>query len=223
MASRALCRVVWIPSALALVGTVSAFAVMPHPVPAPGDLMTFTSNDKTLSVSHPENWKSQSMSIGGNSAEVTYRPTKNVMVRFGTDLQGSLMADISRSTNAMPDTSNLPPELANQLGAGMTKRKTPLESVHEMDMAILAKEFEGYQEGKTTPTRLAGLEALQTDFTYQMSDLFTKRQVVGKRFTALSNDRRVTALYYMPKESEAKLLPVIQKMIRSLKIGQQGG
>jgi hypothetical protein len=223
MASRALCRVVWIPSGLALIGTVAAFAIQPHPVPAPGKLMTFTSMDKTLSVDHPANWQSQSMSVGGNSAEVTYQPTKNVMIRFGTDLQGSLMADIVRAPAPSMDTSSLPPEMANQFGGVAEKRKTPLENLHEMESASFAKEFEGYQEGKTTHTRLAGLEALATDFTCQVTDLFTKRQLVGRRYTALSNERRVTATYYLPKESEEKLGPTLRKMVNSLRVGQQGG
>jgi hypothetical protein len=227
MASLVLCRVIWIPSGIALVSTVAAFALKPQAPPSPGELMTFTSSDKTLAVSHPANWKSQSMSIGGNSAEVTYRPTKHVLVRFGTDLQGSLMADIARSTNSMAgsmgDSSNLPPELTNQLGIRQTRSKTPLETVHEMEQGALKKELEQYQEGATTQTQLAGMEALATDFTCQKADLFTTRQLVGRRYTALSNERRVTAMYYMPKESEASLGPIIQKMVKTLHISQQGG
>jgi hypothetical protein len=226
MASRTLCRIVWVPSGIALVSAVAAFALKPQAPPPPGGLMTFTSSDKTLVVSHPANWMSQSMSIGGTSVEVTYRPTRDVMVRFGTDLQGSLMADISRATGSMGgsgDAGGLPPELTNQLGMRQERRKTPLETVHETQQAMLAKELEQYQEGATTHTQLAGMEALATDFSCQTTSLFTKRPLVGRRFTALSNDRRVTAIYYLPKESEANLGPTIQKMVKSLRISQQGG
>jgi len=187
-------------------------------------MVTFTSNDKTLSVRHPSNWQSLSMASGGNMVEVVYKPVKNSEIRFSTDLEGSLLADISRSANnAMPDTSSLPPELSQKLGVPQEKRKTPLETLHESEAKAMGKMLEKYEEGKTTKTQLAGLEAIETDFTCKASDIFTKKDLVGKRLTALSNDRRINVMYYVPKESEEKLMPTIRDMIKSLHIGQQGG
>ncbi len=223
MANTSLYRLVWIPSGLALIGSVAAFALKPHTVPAPAEMITFVSSDKTLSVGHPANWQSQSIAAGGNMVEVTYHPLKNAEIRFSTDLEGSLMADISRSTSAMPDTSNMPPELAQQLGGAMEKRKTPLETMHEAGARLPGKTLDSYREEKTSKVQLAGLEALCTDFTCQASDIFSKRELIGKRFTALSNDRRVTVLYYIPRDAEEKLGPTIREMIKSLRIGQQGG
>src|SRR5579872_2240785 len=156
--SRIVSRLIWVPSTVALIGTVIAFAQKPYTLPAPEAMTAYTTSDKSLTLSRPGNWPTHSTSLHDTNAQVIVEPARGVWFEISSDLKGSLMADMSRAPGAPIDTSSLPPGLASQLPD--VKQKTPLEKVHEMEGATLEKLFDGYQEGATKKTQLAGLEAL---------------------------------------------------------------
>lgn len=220
--SRMVARLIWMASTLALIGTVISFAQHPYSLPSPGAMTTYTASDKSMVLSHPDNWKPQAFDLHSTTSRITFEPAKASWFEVNADLKGSLMADINRSTNAQLDTTGMPPELAKQLGTldGGVKKKTPLESAHETEGAELQTVFTGFQEGPITKTHLAGLEALSNEVTFQKRGVWGARYLTGTRMTALANDRRITLLYYCPKEFSGSLTPTFKKMADSLRLGQ---
>src|SRR5437868_7026020 len=112
MPSRALCRVVWIPSGLGIVGAVAAFAMKPYEPPKAEALTTYANGDKSLTVSYPTNWKPLTLDMAGTIVRVRFEPAKAVYFDATADLKGSLMADISKAGSGM--ASNIESEVGNQ-------------------------------------------------------------------------------------------------------------
>jgi hypothetical protein len=217
MGKRALYRAIWVPSVLALAGLIVFFAQQPTAIPTPAPPTTFTTSDKTITVSHPGNWKPLEGSIHAVKTKVQFEPTKNIRVVIETDLAGSLLGDISKASSNM--LSNLP-GLGQQLTA---KQKTPLESVHELQAKELKEIYEGFQDGATAKTKVAGLEALVTDFTFQERGVWGNREMAGKRVSALASERRLTVVCHYPKEAQEPMAPVIAQMLGSLQVRPTGG
>jgi hypothetical protein len=222
--SRMLARLIWIASTLGLIGTVVAFAQHPYSLPSPGAMASYTASDRSLTLSHPDNWKPHTLDMHATLSRITFEPAKASWFEVNSDLKGSLMADINRSSSAPIDTTNMPPDLAKQLGAleGGAKKKSPLESAHESAGVSLEKSFDAFQEGAITKLHIAGLEALSTEVTFQKRGLWGARHMTGARLTALANDRRITILYYCPKEFSDVLTPTFKKMADSIRLGQEG-
>lgn len=233
MAGVGLARVVWIPSAIGLVGSIGYFAMQPYKVEEPGKLTSYSASDKSVALKHPSNWKSKSLSMHGVSASVRFEPAKDTVFELDTDLAGSLMADMSRSSDnaqenldsTMQELARQNPELAKQLGnVGQPgKKKSPVEKLHEMGAGALEKDLKNYKEGAAVKTTLAGLEAVESDFTASGQGLWGPRPVSGKRLTALLSDRSVHLIYYGPADQMKTLGPVFQQMRESIQFGNGMG
>ena len=217
---RTLCRVIWIPSCIAVFAMVVMFARQPLALPPPTEMTAFTSEDKVISVKHPGNWKAHSNSIHGNATEVWFEPIRNASFAVNADLAGSLMADIAKSGNNM--ASNL---LGDMPGGTQIKEKmkSPLETMHEVKAAKLTKELLDYQEGGTTKATLGGLEAMVTEFTFKKPGMWGPVEMSGKRATAIHSERRISVFSYCPKPLESQLIPVYNKIMATLRFGSEGG
>ncbi len=219
MSNRVLSRIVWVPSLIAILVMTFLFARHPQAIAEPSQMVSFTTDDKTITVDHPSNWRAHSNSQHDVMTEVWFLPANNSELHVSTDFAGSLMGDIARSSNNMMDN------LGSMLGNGQqieVKKKSPLEQLHESYAGVMEKEFDDYQEGTTEKTTVSGMEALATSFTFKKPSIWGSREMVGKRFTALPNDRRVKITYYCQKDMQGKLEPTFQKMLATLRITQGG-
>lgn len=228
MASSAVYRLIWIPCGLALIGTVAAFGMSAAPPPQIGQLTPFTTDDKVLAIEYPGNWQPRSNAISGQLSSIHFVPSRNVNFEVRADFAGSLMDDINKSTAGAAgglggmDTSSMPGDLGSQMREAEARRKSPLQAAHAQEQLPVAKALEGYAEQDPQDTHVGGLEALASSFTAHAPGVFKSVDLVGKRYTAIANDRRITLVYWCPHEEEEKLGPVFEQMIQSLHIGQGG-
>jgi hypothetical protein len=217
---RALCRIIWVPSTIVVFAMIFLFARQPLAIPPPAEMADFTTEDKVISLRHPGNWKEHANSIHGNYTEVWFEPVRNSEFNVKADLAGSLMADIAKSTSASGSA------ILDSMPGGSEikeKQKSPLEGLHEGKAPILAKELAEYAEGATSKTKLGGLEALVTEFTFKKPGLWGNIEMVGKRATAIHSERRISLLYYCPKVIEAQLEPTFAKIAATLQFNAAAG
>jgi hypothetical protein len=104
----------------------------------------------------------------------------------------------------------------------LPKMKSALELAHEAEGKSLKKEIGIFGEKPAQKTTLAGSEALVTEFTRLEGGLFGSRASVGKRYTAITHDRRVNAYYYCPEKSQIEYEPVFREMLKSIQLGKEG-
>ena len=226
MATPVLYRAIWIPSAVLLAGMVTLYSVQPEAIPSVGESKTFTTEDRSITVEHPANWKPRQLSMNSVLTQVEFEPSRSVHIVIKSDLQGSLMADMSK---AAASTGSGMTDAQGNLLPGMEQReqkqKTPLEKLHAAQGAAMETEYaeRHYEEGETKPTKVGSVEALTTDFTFEESGLFGKKQMAGKRVTALGGERRLTIIATCPKEAVSSIGKAFDSIIESVEMGQPGG
>src|SRR5262249_25003733 len=130
-------RAVWIPSLIAIIAMMVTFARAPMAIPAPAEMVTYTTDDKALVLQHPSNWKPHSMSLHAVQTEAWFEPAANVKIHINADETSSIIADISRASNNM--MSNLGGISGSGGSETESKRKSPLENVHDMKGESMAK------------------------------------------------------------------------------------
>ena len=212
--SATVARLLYIPSLIASVVLVIIFARKPLTVEDPAALASFSSEDKSITVSHPSNWRAKSNSIQGQMTEVWFDPARDAKFYVSADLAGSLMADISKgpSLGGLGDV-DLP-------GGGAVQSRPEnraLNSVHELKAQEMAELTKGWEESGTRDLQIAGLEARISDISYPQKALWGSRKIVGKRATVIANDRRIHLVYRCPEDLKEKLFPVFDQMVASLR------
>jgi len=213
-------RAVWIPSLIAIIVMMVSFARAPMAIPAPGEMVLFSTDDKMLEFKRPANWKTHSMSLHAMQTEAWMEPALNVKIHINSDETSSMIAGFQQSSNNMMSNLGSITGSSGSESAPEPKKKTPLESLHEVKGESMGKNFDDYQEGITTKLQISGLEAIETDFTYSRSTMFGKKQSMGARFTTLHADRGIGIVYYFPKDLETQVEPLMKQIVKSLKIGQ---
>lgn len=223
MSRRLLYRLIWIPSALVLIGLTAFFLQQPFAIADPSPMTSFVTSDKSLAVSHPGNWKPRQLAAHSTLTRLSFEPSLSVRFVVASDFQGSLMADIAKASESTGEN------LAGMIPGGeqfleaAPKKKSPLEKLHETQGQEMEKEYSEYEGGETTKRQIGGQEALVTAFRYRKrAGMFRSQEMVGLRATALSGERRISIVCYCPKDVEARLLPAFEQMIESLQIGQGG-
>ena len=210
----AVCRILWIPSSLAVVAMVIVFARQPLVLPPPEAMTGYTTEDKMLEMQHPSNWKPHSNAVAGAATDLWFIPVRNAKIYVKADLFGSLMGDIAKgpAVDLGGAEGNLP-------GAEAVQKKTnrPLAAVHDMKGEEYKKEYRDYEESGTHDSTLGGMEALVSPFTFEVSALWGSKEMVGVRMSALANDRRISLIYYCPKDMQATLEPIYKKMLTTFK------
>jgi hypothetical protein len=259
MSARVLYRAIWIPSALAIAGSVIVFVQQPFSAPKPGPMVEYKAADNSLIVKHPDNWEAEGSTSQAILTDVRFSPAKGVKFVASADLQGSLMADITKSGQTQADQLNsMAQDLSRmnksqgtptgssglgsmgglngfenqgsqggQPGQGgqemvMPKMKSALELAHEAEAKSLGKKLGIINEKPAQKTTLAGGEALVTEFTRADGGLFGAKESVGRRYTAITHDRRLTVYYYCPKKSQADIEPIFKEMVKSIQLGKEG-
>src|SRR5579884_294304 len=108
MASRAALRAIWVTSTLALIVLIVLFSRQTSALPKPDKMVTYVSSDRVISVQHPANWKAVPNSAHDIETIVSFAPARGVLFSVTTDLQGSLLADISKAQGGADLPTNLP-------------------------------------------------------------------------------------------------------------------
>ena len=223
MSNRLLYRLVWIPSALACVGMAYVFARQPKPFPKPTAMTLYTTGDKSVALKRPGNWKASFANDHGVGRGIAFEPADNVRFVVASDLAGSLMADIMKSSDTQAEQiAGMMPGSAGM--ANLPPQKTPLEKLHISFGKVMQKDEKHYPEFEEKPyqqTQLAGVPALVSDFTFRSDG--PEPEIVGKRYTGLSLDARITVLYYCPKSMQKDLNGIFTKMTQSVRAGDNGG
>lgn len=220
MPNRALYRLIWIPSGIAILGMSAFFASQPAAVPLPGTMKSFVSIDNYIHLKRPGNWRAMQLSSHAIDSSIEFEPARNTHMRISSDLQGSLMSDIAKSAD---NTLSSIPGIGSDI---LAKQKTPLERLHDMQAKDLKKnkrEYEMFQDGTTKDLQVGGYPSKITDFTYEAPGVFGVIPMTGKRITTLAGERRVSILYSCPKESKKLIMPVFDEMRDSMKFGEGTG
>ena len=229
-------RIIWIISSIAIVAMTIFFAGQPYVAPPSGTLRTFTIKDNSFSIKRPENWKSNGLAMHDMVSEVLYQPSSNIYFHVTTDLQGSLLSSmlptgISSGPDAPvgTDTANFEAAMKQIPGGeklAIESKKTPLERLHEAQLAQFEKQkekFPNYKDGTTSHTTVGGTEALLTDFTLEYDNGFLgKKQMFGRRYTLLTSERQVSIVCYCLKELKPEIDLIFEKMLKSLDLHPKG-
>ena len=198
-----------------------AFSNQPLSVPMPSKLVEYSSPDKSISLLKPENWKISSRSAQAVSSELSLAPAQNVTYKITSDLAGSLMADVARPMTSSGE--GLPAGIDPQLAAALAPQKSSLQTLHELEKMHFSREYKNYEEGVTEPAQIAGTEALVTEFKFKDGSSFAMREIVGKRVTLLTNERRISIVFTCPRVMKALLFPVFNQMTESIQLNKGGG
>jgi len=228
MASRAVCRAIWIPSSVALVGLTIYFERAPAPYKAPSKLVSFTTDDKLLTVSHPSEWKPSVETQHGVMTAVRFRPSKDVLFKVESDLSTSLLMDIAKLEAALSENLQGFGQTAGTAGASAASatsppKRDPLDSIHALRRKESERTYEHYKETRTTSTTIAGIPARRTEYTYAESGTLASKPFVGAFFTAISGERGLLISYRCPVSEAKTLMPVFRKMTASVQVGSVGG
>jgi hypothetical protein len=222
LSMRMVYRAIWVVSAMAIAGMTALFAVQPMALPVPAPMKRYTSGDRSIRILHPGNWKARERSSHGVETEVAFAPTTNARMTIDVDLQGSLVTDILKSSDAQTTA------IANMVPGGQAvanHQLAPLEFMHAGQASEMQKgagDYPGFKDGATTKTRVAGREAIVTECSWNAPGLLGSRPMVGRRITLLSGDHHVSIVYGCLKEMQAFVLQVFDQMLSSLEIDGQG-
>ncbi len=220
---RALYRIVWIVSLVAILGMSVAFLMEPPRLPTLAPMTAYVSDDKSLALQYPGNWKPHAASSHAVVARVAFDPNANTHFSIDTSLAGSLIGDMAKANNdqlgALQGMTGLP-------AGSIEKQKSPLEIVHAASLHAMTKNktrFPEFEQGATQPTQVGGVEALTTDFTYKLGGLWGRREMVGTYVTLLTKEREVSVTATTSKELQKTMKPLFDTMIASITLGQNGG
>ena len=217
---RVLYRVVWIVSLLAILGMSCLFAMQPPSLPTIAPMTAYVSDDKSLALPYPGNWKPRESSAQAVSFHVAFDPNPYTHFAVDMDLAGSLMGDIARSNTSM--LASIPGMPAGAVEA----QKSPLELLHEASLHGMAKNkkrFAEFARGATQPTQIGGIDALATEFTFKQGAAWSRKEMTGTYVTLLTKDREVRVIATCSQELQKTLKPVFDQMIAGMHLGQPGG
>lgn len=186
------------------------FGRKPEVIPAPAGYTAYLSPDKTFACLSPNGWKKSESAGGGIMSGVVFTKSK-AKVNVTSDLQGSLMADISRG-----------PSLGGIPGMGGMPQRPPVEKLHLSTTNGLKKEFKEYSEKpmRELPNMALG-DTRVSEWTGD-AGLLGGGKIHGYRTTILNNDRRTVVICHCPESSWTNLKPAFQKIVASLKPGGGG-
>ncbi len=218
---RILYRVVWIGSLLSILAMTFLFLKQPLALSTLAPMKAYAAADKSLTFQYPGNWKPQEAASQGIASQVSFDPNATTHFAVISDLVGSLMGDVAKSAPPLP-VEGMP-----GLPAGLTeKQKSPLETLHEMDVKLMGKNKTRYPEfeaGATQPSKVSGMDALVTDFTFKKGNVWGAKEMVGMRVTVLAPDRQITILGTCAKENEKAMMATFDQIIGSMHFGPTGG
>lgn len=167
-------------------------------VPAPTAFATYNSPCGRFSCEYPKGWGVE----GGGKPESPTSSAKftmgNAEILVSTDLAGSLMGDIAKSSGSMYGGDAEP----------------PVAKVHPMGERYMKDEFNNYQEREPKVFQSKGLgEGRRSTF---IASKALSGKVYGYRATLLSGDRRITVVCDCPATNWQVLKPAFEQVVASI-------
>lgn len=204
-------------------------AMQPEPVAAPKSFARFQAADKAFQCEYPEGWKSRQGQPQGIASWAEFKKG-SARIDINADLQGSLVADIMRSQQAVagggefggggmgggmgvPGVDQLPGGAA----LGANDRRPPIERLHEAGKEALAEELEEYQEQAPQKFTSAYGEARLSEYTYKGDGW--KGMIHGYRATVLGGEKLLTVRCESTERDWALLKPAFQKTLNTIAPG----
>ena len=196
-----------------------AFVVLnkkPEPVAAPAKFVVYTPSDKAFAFAAPQGWARHSSASGGIMSSVGYEKS-SAKVDVLSDLEGSLMADLSRGPGQMPD---LPPGMMSpEMEAKMKEmNRPPVEKLHETRKGRVGDAVEHYQERPMQTLNTPLGEGRCSEWSGD-AGRFGGGIMHGYRATVLSGDRRIIFVCRCRESDWKTLKPAFDKMLVSLAPG----
>ena len=197
----------------------AAFFVLnkkPEAASAPKSYVAYVASDKAFTFSAPKGWKRHSSASGGIMSSVGYEDGA-AKVDVLSDLEGSLMADLSRGPGQMPD---LPPTMMTpEMQANLKEmNRPPVEKLHEERKGRVGEAVEGYQEKPMQVIKAPLGEGRCSEWSGD-AGRWNGGLMHGYRATLLSGDRRVLFVCRCRQSDWKTLRPAFNKMLMSLASG----
>jgi hypothetical protein len=207
--------------ALVIVAIAAALAggCRPDAAKAPTGFMPYVGSDKSFACQSPNGWKRSESGANGIMSSVAFT-SGTAKVKITSDLQGSLMADMTRANNAQAENLNgsLPEGMPEQVAAQMPKPVPPVEKLHKAGKKSMEETFGDYEETAMTSFPCALGEARLSEFTGE-AGILQGGKTHGYRATILSGDRRVTVVCQCPESDWSTLKPAFGTILQSLSPG----
>jgi hypothetical protein len=187
---------------VALAGWAISLGGCGGPAAVPTSYNTFKSADGSFKIEYPAQWSAEG---GGGKGGVAWAKftSGNSEIKVETNVAGSLMGDIAKSTGSL-------------LGGEAAEDPAPVALVHEQEKAGF-EEDAGVQEQKAAPVKTGIPEARKAEFTGNKT---FGGSIHGYRVTALSTQRRIRVVCQCPEAEWTSLKPAFDKIIETLSFGK---
>jgi hypothetical protein len=196
-------------------------ASRPDTIAAPQAFKPYVAPDDSFACLSPTGWERKESASMGIQGQVIFRKG-DAKIDIASDLQGSLMGDMARATDAqtqalMEQMEQLSPELRAQLNVSTPQASLPpVEQVHLQSRQSLAMRFDEYDEMPMQAYRSPLGEARVSEWTARKEGFLSGGKFHGYRVTILGNERRVTYTCQCPEESWKTLKPSFGRVLASL-------
>jgi hypothetical protein len=190
----------------------------------------FTAQSKAFACDYPTGWKVGAAEPQGIDSYAHFKKGTGV-ISVDADLQGSLQADIMRSSQqqmdnaggdfaggsggGVPDLSGVP-GASHLMGGGANDRRPPVERLHEARKEAFEEDRKDYQEQAATVIQSALGEGRLSPYTYK-GDWGGK--IKGVRVTILSNDKLVQFHAECQEPDFNMMKPAFDHVLQSLRPG----
>ena len=203
---------------LVLVVLFFTVASQPDSISAPQTFKPYAAPDNSFACLAPTGWERRESSAQGIERQVIFRKGE-AKIAIASDLQGSLMGDMARATDAQTQAmmDQLPPEVRASLAASSPTASRPaIEQVHLQSQKALAMRFDSYREMPMQTLRSSLGEARCSEWTAKQEGFLSGGTFHGYRVTILTNERRVTYISQCPEASWKALRPAFGRILASL-------
>lgn len=188
---------------------------------APTKFKAYTAKDQSFKCLQPEGWQVDGGAAQGVRAAATFTQG-GATIRVSSDLEGSLMGDLSKSPMDIGGVPSVPGG-PNMGAAAKELNRPPVEKVHLADAEAVEGILENYGYGEFADGQMQSFQSTAGDarFSEFTADggMFGGK-IKGMRTTALGGERRIRVLAYCLEEDWTLLKPSFQKVITSVTPGQ---
>ena len=206
---------------LILVMLFFTVASRPDTIAAPQAFKPYAAPDRSFACLAPTDWDRRESAEHGVQGQVIFRKG-DAKIDIASDLQGSLMGDMARATDAqtqalMDQMNQLPADVRAQMNASQPVASRPdIEQVHLQSKTLLAMRFDSYNE---LPMQTFGSplgEARCSEWTGKKEGFLSGGKFHGYRVTILSNERRISYTCQCPEADWKNLKPSFARVLASL-------
>lgn len=165
-------------------------------VPAPKSFAKFDAPDGTFSVEYPEGWEAKGGAPSGSGYSWAKFTKGNAQIKVDTGQAGSLLGDISKSTQTAHGHTPDPDEIVKE--------------IHEFERDGFADDYSSFKEQLPVTVPTAGMGPA-------VCSIFFADSVMGVRATALGHNHRIRIVCTCPPSNWKILRPAFEKVVASLK------